>query len=331
MRRVSLASRLLECGALGRVSLIITTYNRPQMLVRAVESAQRAGRCVEVIVVDDASTDETPDICRTLHGIKYARAHPNHGVARAGNLGLLESTVDYIAFLDDDDIRLPASLDHQLALLEAEPSAGMIYDRDFFGDEECRQKIDFYPATCPQGDIFLELLRTNFIPCQSVLFRRDGLWRTGLLDEAAPGIDDWDLWVRIAELYPVLAIAEPVAIWRQPTLTSGQMSQRSEKLHRLARRLHREKWLQLPRALEAAASRRREIARSFAEYSAQQLIWEVVLRLKARRLRDFARVTAALLRMYPLVGIKLALGKPTRRFLAASLQRWRHKTTLKKT
>ena len=102
-----------------------------------MESAQRAGRSVEVIVVDDASIDETTDVCRVLRGIKYVRDDRNHGVAGARNLGLLESAGEYIAFLDDDDIRLPGSLDHQLALLEAEPAAGMIYGRVFFGDEEC--------------------------------------------------------------------------------------------------------------------------------------------------------------------------------------------------
>lgn len=306
---------------MAKISLIITTFNRPQLLLRAVHSAQRAGRNVEVIVVDDASLDETAALCRSLPGIKYLRALRNQGVAGARNLGLLEASGDYIAFLDDDDLRLPGSLDHQLALLHAAPAAGMIYGRVFFGDEECRQKGGFYPEMCPQGDIFWELLRSNFIPCQSVIFRRDCLRRIGLLDEAAQSIDDWDLWVRIAELYPVIATEEPVAIWRQPTFSSGQMSQHSERLHRLARGLHRDKWLQLPRALEATASRRRDIARIFAETSAQQLIWEAVRLLKARRLRDFARVAASLLRMHPLVGTRLALGKPTWQFLAASLHR----------
>lgn len=313
-----------------KVSLIITTYNRPHLLPRAVESAKRAGQNVEIIVVDDASIDETADVCQNLRGIKYLRADRNKGVAGARNLGLKVSEGEYIAFLDDDDIRLPDSLDHQIALLEAAPSAGMIYGTVFYGDEDCRPKGGFYPETCPQGDIFWELLRTNFIPCQSVVFRRDCLRQTGFLDETAPGIDDWDLWLRIAELYPVLATVEPVAIWRQPTFTSGQMSQHSERLHRLARRLHHDKWLRLPRSLAVPASSRREIARRFAESSAQQLIWEAVPRLKARRLRDFVRVTVALLQMYPLVGTKLALGKPTRRFLAASMRGWRGKNKIKK-
>lgn len=313
-----------------KVSAIITTYNRCALIPRAVESARLAGGDVEIIVVDDASQDGTREVCESMRDVRYVRVRRRQGVSGARNLGILASTAEYICFLDDDDVRLPGSLDRQLALLEAAPSAGMIYGRVLYGDEECRPKGGFYPQECPQGDIFWELLRRNFIPCQSVIFRRACLRRIGLLDETAPGLDDWDLWVRLAELHPVLAVEEAVAVWRQPTFTSGQMSQHSERMHRLARRLHKEKWLRLPRTLEATPGRRREIARDFAEYSAQQLVWEAVPRLKARRLRDFARIAAALFSMHPLLGCKLALGRPTWRFLAAALQRRRQEEVLKK-
>src|SRR5258708_2921989 len=89
------------------VSVIIPTHNRPHILPRAVESARNAGRNVELIVVDDASTDDTAKICRALQGIKYIRLEQNQGVAGARNVGLLASSSEYIAFLDDDDLRLP--------------------------------------------------------------------------------------------------------------------------------------------------------------------------------------------------------------------------------
>src|SRR5690242_20704176 len=104
-----------------KVSLIIPTFNRPHLLPRAVASALRAGSDVEVIVVDDASQDDTASVCRKLRNIEYVRLERNQGVAGARNAGLLASTSEYVAFLDDDDLRLPGSLDHQLALLEAAP------------------------------------------------------------------------------------------------------------------------------------------------------------------------------------------------------------------
>jgi glycosyltransferase involved in cell wall biosynthesis len=93
-----------------RVSVIIPTNNRPHMLVRAVQSPERAGSGVEVIVVDDASTDQTAEVCQTLQGIKYVRLEQNQGVAGARNVGILASSSDYVAFLDDDDLRLPGTL-----------------------------------------------------------------------------------------------------------------------------------------------------------------------------------------------------------------------------
>ncbi len=69
-------------------------------------------------------------------------------------------------------------------------------------------------------------------------FRRACLTRVGLLDDEAHGIEDWDLWIRIAELYPVLAAKEVVAIWRRPNPSSQQFTSRGERLHAHARRLH---------------------------------------------------------------------------------------------
>jgi glycosyltransferase involved in cell wall biosynthesis len=74
-------------------SVIITTHNRPQRLVRAIESARAASRRdTEVLVVDDASTDETAEVCRGISDIKYVRVDRNQGVAGARNLGILASS-----------------------------------------------------------------------------------------------------------------------------------------------------------------------------------------------------------------------------------------------
>src|SRR5437667_11856284 len=102
------------------VSVIIPTFCRPELLSSAVESAFRAGTNVEVIVVDDASVDETALVCREFKGIKYLRLSRNEGVAGARNAGIRASSADYIAFLDDDDLRLPGSLDMQVGLLASD-------------------------------------------------------------------------------------------------------------------------------------------------------------------------------------------------------------------
>src|SRR5215210_7969615 len=182
-----------------RVSIIITTHNRPRLLARAVASARLSGRDAEIVVVDDASTDETGEVCLSLPGIRYIRVERNQGVACARNIGLHASSGKYISFLDDDDERLPGSIDMQVERLEAEPRAGMIYGQALIvgGSGAAAQRL--YPRHCPRGDIFWELLEQNFIPCGSAVFRRSGLMGVGRLDEKVPGIDDWDFWIRIAE------------------------------------------------------------------------------------------------------------------------------------
>lgn len=299
------------------VSVIIPTRNRCALLPRAVESARRAGSGVEIVVVDDASRDATREVCAGLAGVRYLRARRRLGPGGARNVGVVACTSEYVSFLDDDDARLPGSLDAQVEALEARPGAGMIYGRALYGDAGCRPGGGSYPEECPQGDIFWQLMCRNFIPCPTVVFRRACLLRVGLLDEDAPGIEDWDLWVRIAELYPVLAVGREVAIWRRPTRGSGQFTARSERLHRQARRLHGEKWLRLPRAAGAGTARRRAAAQAFAENQAQQLLWEAAAGLKAGAASDFLRVAFAGASMYPLRLCRKALGEAAKHLLTA--------------
>jgi hypothetical protein len=291
---------------MAKVSLIIPTFSRPHFLPRCVESAHKAGSSVEVIVVDDASSDETASVCQTLRDIKYVRLDSNRGVAGARNEGVSASTGEYIGFLDDDDLRLPNSIDAQVSLLEAHPSAGMVYGRALYGDEQGDLKGGSYPEECPQGDIFWQLMEWNFIPCLTVIFRRACLDRVGLLDESATGVDDWDLWVRISELYPVLAIEQEVAIWRQPTPTSGQFSCRAERMHRRAHRLHQDKWLRLPRAMEASTEIRNQASRAFADRATQQMISAAAARMRVGRAIDAIRLGFEVARLYPREAVRHA-------------------------
>ena len=293
-----------------KISIIIATHNRPHLLASAVQSAQAASRRdVEVIVVDDASTDENADIARRLRDVKYIRIECNQGVAGARNVGILASRGEYLSFLDDDDLRLGGSLDKQIDALDFAPAAGLVYGQAILGLENGSQADELYPVRCPQGDVFWELLSQNFVPCGTAVFRRSCLNRVGLLDSSISGIDDWDLWLRIAELYPVLSEKLPVIVWRKSTPFSGQGTSNAVKIVEMSTRRFYQHWMSLPRVNQASVQQRRKISRQFSDNMANHLLWEAVRSaLAGQPLRSQKNILAAI-RLCP-TGVARALLRP---------------------
>lgn len=303
-----------------KVSIIIATCNRARLLPRAVGSARAAGSDAEIVVVDDASADETPEVCRSLAGVRYVRVERGQRLGGARNVGILASTGDFIAFLDDDDLRLPGSLDLQAAALAANPGAGLVYGQTALGDQDCVPTGDVYPEPCPQGDVFWELLERNFIGCPSAMFRRSCLYRVGLPASDLPGIEDWDLWVRIAEMYPVVALERPVAIYRKATPGSGQFTSDAAAMVRRITAAHRGRWMTLPRALAAAPAQRRDVRQRFSRNMATHLLWEAG---RGVRHRNFAAARAGLLtalRLHPAAVAHRATRPSNFRFILSRLR-----------
>lgn len=253
-------------------SVIIPTHDRPHVLPRAVESARAAGTDVEIIVVDDASIDETAEVCRGLKEIKYVRLERNQGVAAARNVGIMKSTGRYIAFLDDDDLRLPGSLDAQADLMDKHPEAGFVCGAMIMADQDYQPTGEvFVPRR--SGDVFWDLLELDFpVMPLSTLIRKECFLRVGLLNQKLSGLDDWDIFTRIAEIYPVLVVDQPMGVYRQPTPTSVQgSSSQATQLRRASR--HQLRLLGLPRARMAPASQRRAVRRRAINRIADTLLW----------------------------------------------------------
>lgn len=287
-------------------SIIITTHNRPHLLQRAVESALAAATDAEVIVVDDASTDETASVCKAIPSITYVRLNSNQKVAGARNAGLLASRGEYVTFLDDDDLRLPDSVDKQIKLLKKNSDAGLIYAQAIYGDQSAEPTERLYPEICPQGDVFWELLSQNFIPCGTVVFRRSLLESIGFLDSNIAGLDDWDFWIRVAEIHPLIALQEPVMIWRRATPVSGQGSSHATDLVSQCVRQFGQRWMKLPRALEATDEIKRNTWQRFSTNMAAHLGWET---FRSARHGNFIQATKnvfALLRLFPRATLRLA-------------------------
>jgi hypothetical protein len=285
-------------------SIIIATRNRPELIKRAVESAHASAASVEVVVVDDASDRETETVCAGLAGIKYLRLQRKQGVGSARNAGLIASRGEYITFLDDDDLRLEHSIDRQIEMLEREPAAGMVYAQANVVTAASEKK-DCYPRECLEGDLFWQLLGRNFIPCGSAVFRRSCLSRIGLPEDDSPGIEDWDLWVRIAELYPISVLPEPVVTWRQSTPISGQLTSEPAQIVCTSVRQFR-RWMKLPRAAAATREQKQPAWREFSENMAEHLIWECARALRHGKLLQPIKNVSIIPRLDPLTLTRIA-------------------------
>lgn len=309
-------------GAVGgeTVSVIIATHNRPRLVPRAIESALAAGRDVEVIVVDDASaTDETEEVCRRYGGVRYFRAERNQRLGGARNIGVALSSGAFITFLDDDDTRLRGSIDEQRDMLLADSGAGMVYGQatlEWAGGDSGPEK---YPEECPEGDIFWPLMEKNFIPCPAVLFRREMLFRVGLPQDTTPG-EDWDCWLRIAEVGRVIARARSVATYRKGNPRSGQVTSGAAYMVKTLTEIHRGRWQRFVRA-RADDARRREAWRAFSYNMATHLVWETGRALRRGRFGAAARNVWTALRLHPLGTLRRAVTPSNARFVKRAFAR----------
>ena len=283
---------------MARTSIIIATHSRPHLLPRAVKSAQAGGSDVEVVVVDDASTDETANVCKTLDGIRYVRTNENKRTAGARNLGIAVSTAPYLGFLDDDDWRLPGSLDKQVKILESDPDVGLVYGQYLSSDQTGLITDDQpIPLVCPQGDVFWKVLEGPIFGCLTAVFRRECIERVGLLDPDYSGADDWDLWVRILEVYEAAAIEEPVAVWRKPGRDSDQGSANMSKLYSLAARAYKKKWLSLPRVRRECGDDPVLLRRRLLRQLSEHIVYDMVYGTRSRS--DTLRKLVEVVRCYP--------------------------------
>lgn len=189
-------------------SAIIPTYNRAPLIRQAIDSALAqtlpSGGQVEVVVVDDESTDATPEIVGTYQdAITYIRqSNRREGAAR--NTGAAHAHGAYFAFLDSDDYWLPGKLAADLVRFQAPDKPAMVYSRARNVDVENRV-IGERRLPTPQGDVFWRLAREAFISMSTVAVRADAFAACGgfVEDRDLSGTADWELWLRLAARWPV--------------------------------------------------------------------------------------------------------------------------------
>jgi glycosyltransferase involved in cell wall biosynthesis len=182
------------------VAVIIPTHNRASLLHRAIRSVlSQTFRDFELYVIDDGSTDGTPDlpIIKTadprLHYIRYP---DNQGVSHARNFGVSHTSSPWIAFLDSDDEWLPKKLEKQIRYASAHPEIAINQTKE----QWIRNGIRVNPPKTHEksgGGLFAASLRRCMITPSSVMMKRELFQGTGGFNESLPACEDYDLWLRI--------------------------------------------------------------------------------------------------------------------------------------
>jgi glycosyltransferase involved in cell wall biosynthesis len=221
------------------VSAIIPAYNAAPYIEAAVGSAlTQEGVDVEVIVVDDGSTDGTWERLRRFGSALHKVRQPNGGPAAARNHGARLARGEWLAFLDADDEWLPTKLATQLGAAGAD--CGLVYtDRYNVGHCARVNGRQSDGVRLWDGDVFEPLLRDNFITASSVIMRKAWFERLGGFEEQLVGTEDWDLWLRYAALGPVRLCREPLVRyrWHKSSLQSNLDRMCRDRLEVLRRAL----------------------------------------------------------------------------------------------
>lgn len=201
---------------MDKVSIVITTKNRCELLENAIRSVlSQTVKNIECIVVDDASTDDTQKKYANDSRIVYVRIDEkdSRGGNYARNQGLMKASGNVVAFLDDDDEWMPQKLEKQLELLDKHPGSvifcGRLFKKVFDG------KFNIQTVIPPQkfsGDLS-RLIRTTYVTSTScLLFPKKLLDRVGYYDEKLTFWQEYELCIRLAQVAEFYFVPEALVV-----------------------------------------------------------------------------------------------------------------------
>jgi glycosyltransferase involved in cell wall biosynthesis len=213
-----------------RVSVIIPAYNSVPYISSAIDSAlNQTYRDYEVIVVDDGSTDKTAEVIASYSSKIRCFSQANAGVSSARNRGLSESSGEFIAYLDGDDVWYPQKLERQVAFLDAHAECGLVHsDVTVIDEQESVIHARFNVETArpiPSGYCRQDLLRRCHIQIPSVIERRRCIDDIGGFDERLIATEDYLHWIMVAlKGWAFGYINEPLAKyrWRRGSVMSNK-------------------------------------------------------------------------------------------------------------
>lgn len=214
---------------MAEVSTIIPAYNCEDYIKETVESVlAQTYKDIEIIVVDDGSTDRTGEILKDFGSkVEYIRQSKNTGPSAARNKGIERARGKYIAFLDHDDVWTPNKIEEQIKLLESNKDLALAYSNCYNVNQSDLAIGTLFDIARPhRGFVFENLLLDNFIPTSSVVVRKEILNEVGGFNERFLISQDFDLYLRIAQRYEIDFVNFPLLKHR---VYSGSTSNRKRK------------------------------------------------------------------------------------------------------
>lgn len=200
-----------------KISVIIPVFNGEKTIINTIQSVlEQSFNDFEIIIINDGSTDSTLDIISSIIEPRLKiYSYPNAGANHSRNRGLNKAVGEYVSFLDADDLWTSNKLEYQLQALQSHPEAAVAYswtDRiDEFG-----QILPGGSKLTVNGNVYKQLLLVDFIGSGSnPLIRTEAIKKVGGFDESLINAQDWDMWLRLAALYPFIAIPFVQVLYRR--------------------------------------------------------------------------------------------------------------------
>lgn len=207
---------------MSKVSVVVPSYNQASYISDCISSIlTQTKKDYEIIVVDDASTDNTIEMIKPyFNKIKLIQNRKNFGAfSFTSNIGIRHATGDYILIVSADDWLSPTILKEESAILDKYPQIGLVYSQAI----DIVEGKEILKMPKPAGkksyigreqDFQLLLTKGDFIPSINALVRKSVYKKVGLFDENLRYMVDYEMWIRIAQKYPFAYIAKPLTFYR---------------------------------------------------------------------------------------------------------------------
>jgi glycosyltransferase involved in cell wall biosynthesis/radical SAM superfamily enzyme YgiQ (UPF0313 family) len=214
-----------------KVSIVMSVYNGEKYLFEAIQSVQnQTFNNFEFIIVNDASSDTTAKILHQIDDPRFIifTNEQNFGLTKSLNKALKHCRGEFIARMDADDISHPFRLEKQVSFLESHPKCALVGSSYYVIDEESNIKSHIDVLT-ESSQIKAGLKSQNWFGHGSVMIRKSALLKVGEYDEQFRYAQDYDLWLRLSEIYDIANIKEALYLWRHTTQAISQNKTREQQ------------------------------------------------------------------------------------------------------